>query len=62
MCKVFVEKNVEKDLGKKKYAYTINVFHCGTCKRHWESMNWVLIPKIEDDFGVDFVVNYKYVK
>jgi len=58
-CRVVFDRNVTKNIEKKKYTYTITVIECGTCKELELSMNWVLIPKIEDDFSVDFLVNYK---
>ena len=54
--------NKEKDIlinAEKKYIYKINVISCGTCEKYSETMNWVLIPKIEDDFTVEFVVTKK---
>jgi len=55
---VFFDRSVTKDVKKQKYIYTIRVISCG----EWEedaNMNWVLIPKIEDNFSVEFVVEHK---
>lgn len=55
-CKVTFERNVTKDNSQKKYFYKIKVHQCGTCKTNWESMNWVLVPKIPNDYNVSFTV------
>lgn len=55
-CKVTFERNVTKDDSQKKYFYKIKVHQCGTCKTNWESMNWVLVPKIPNDYNVSFTV------
>jgi len=55
---LFFDRNVTKNIQKQKYIYTIRVISCGD----WEvgaSMNWVLIPKIEDNFSVEFIVEHK---
>ena len=58
-CRVVCDRNVNKKIEQQKYIYKVIVFHCGTCKKGVIDMNWVLIPKIEDDYSVEFVVNYK---
>jgi len=58
-CMAFFDRNVTKNIKKKKYIYTIRVIACGGCMVYAPSMNWVLIPKIEDDFSVEFVVEHK---
>ena len=55
-CRVIFEKNITKKVEQKKYIYKITVIQCGFCEKLVTSMNWVLIPKIEDDFIVEFVV------
>ena len=55
---VFFDRNVTKDVKNQKYIYTIRVISCG----EWEddtNMNWVLVPKIEDNFTVEFIVEHK---
>ena len=59
-CKVVFDRNVTKNVIQQKYIYKITVINCGTCKELATSMNWVLIPKIEDDFSVEFVVEHKH--
>ncbi len=58
-CNVTFERNVSKDAAQKKCFYNITVLQCGKCETNWESMNWVLVPKIPEDYTVEFVVDYK---
>lgn len=58
-CQVVFERNVTKDDVQKKYFYRIKVHQCGTCKKYMESMNWVLVPRIPDDYTVSFIVEEK---
>ena len=56
-CRAIVAlQDVTKYTELKKYIYRIKVISCGKCTSYWQEMNWVLIPKIEDDFSVEFVV------
>jgi hypothetical protein len=55
-CEVMFERNVTKDDIQKNYSYKIKVHQCGTCKTNWESMNWVLVPIIPNDYNVSFTV------
>ncbi len=55
-CKVTFERHVTKDDTQEKYFYNIKIHQCGTCKTNWESMNWVLVQKIPDDYNVSFTV------
>ena len=57
-CVVVFDRNVTKHPEIFKYIYKIRVIHCGDCKRLHSDMNWVLIPKIEDNFSVEFLVEY----
>ncbi|MFQ3580146.1 MAG: hypothetical protein SNJ71_08425 [Bacteroidales bacterium] len=56
-CKVTFERNVTKDDSQKKYIYKIKVHECGKCKTNWEDMNWVLVPKIAEDYSVNFLID-----
>jgi len=58
-CRVVFDRNVTKNVESKKYIYKIIVISCGSCEKLGISMNWVLIPKIEDDFFVEFIVEDK---
>ena len=53
-CEVSFDRNVTKDDHSKKYIYTIKVNDCGPCKELSCSMNWVLVPKLPDDWTVEF--------
>ena len=61
-CSAEFNRDVAKYIEQQKYVYKIKVVHCGLCKKLKISMNWVLIPKIEDDFSVEFVVEYEHLK
>ena len=61
-CDVVFDRDVSKYNEQQKYIYKIKVIHCGLCQKLMMSMNWVLIPKIEDDFSVDFIVDYELWK
>lgn len=56
-CNVTFERNVIRNDSQKKLYYDIKVHQCGTCEINWESMNWVLIPKMPNDYEVVFNVN-----
>ena len=56
-CSVRIERDVEKKSSEKKLIYTIKVNECGNCKVLEGSMNWVLVPKIPNDYVVEFIVN-----
>lgn len=55
-CRVVFERDVSKNKEQKKYIYTIRVKECGNCESITGYINWVLIPKIEEDFSVSFKV------
>lgn len=55
-CRVTFERNVSRNDSQKKVYYDIEVHQCGNCEINCESMNWVLIPKIPNDYEVIFEV------
>jgi hypothetical protein len=55
-CRVSFERRVTRDNIQKKVYYRLKVHECGNCERYSESMNWVLVPKIPDDYEVLFHV------
>ena len=57
-CKAVFERDVNKVVSKKLYKYKILVHQTGNCEIHIESMNWVLIRKMEDDYTIDFQVEH----
>ena len=58
-CRTVFDRSVTKNTEQQKYIYKIIVIHCGDCEALWSDMNWILIPKIEDGFSVEFVVEYE---
>ena len=61
-CSVVIERNVSKNIKHKKILYTITVHQCGGCEKLNISWNWVLVPKIPEDYTVEFKVIEKKVK
>lgn len=55
-CDIGFERNVTKDDANKLYKYTVKVNKCGGCKQEAISMNWVLVPKLPQDYKVEFEV------
>jgi len=55
-CSVGFARNVTSNATTKKYTYSIKVAVCGTCGYTDFKMNWVLVPKVPDDYTVDFVL------
>ena len=55
-CSTGFERNVTKDEGNKVYQYTIKVNECGQCDKLRLDMNWVLVPKLPQDYKVEFEV------
>jgi hypothetical protein len=54
-CQVSYDRKVSEDIKNKKYIYSININECGDCKKLNCSMNWVLVPKLPDDWTVEFI-------
>lgn len=54
-CRAIFERNVSRDNSKKECVYKIKVRECGSCELLISSMNWVLVPKIPDDYNAIFV-------
>ncbi len=61
-CSVVYERNVSKDITHKKIVYTITIHQCGDCKKSNSSWNWVLVPKIPEDYTIEYKVIEKKVK
>lgn len=53
-CAVEYIREVAIDQAAKKYTYTVQAIPCGDCNTVYISMNWVLVPKLPQDFTVDF--------
>lgn len=54
-CQVSYERKVIENKDDKEYMYSIKVNECGECKKMAFSMNWVLVPKIPNDWTVEFL-------
>ncbi|HPX58934.1 MAG TPA: hypothetical protein PLL02_00720 [Bacteroidales bacterium] len=61
-CSIVCERNVSKDTKNKKIVYTVTVHQCGGCEKLNTSWNWVLVPKIPEDYSIEYKVFKKYVK
>lgn len=55
-CRVNFEREVISDSNNQKYIYTIKVNECGNCETNYEHMNWVLVPKLPDNWTVEFIL------
>ncbi|HON20432.1 MAG TPA: hypothetical protein PLW70_03765 [Bacteroidales bacterium] len=55
-CSVVYERNVSKNISNKKILYSITVHQCGYCDMYSECMNWVLVPKIPEDYTIEYKV------
>ena len=55
-CAVAYVREVKIDIAARKYIYSIKATPCGDCNSVNISMNWVLVPKIPQDFTVDFLI------
>jgi len=47
-------RSVERDSANLEYDFTITVKTCGDCNCLSQNMNWVLVPKVPEDWTVDF--------
>jgi hypothetical protein len=61
-CAVVFERNVSRNDAEKRVIYKIKVHECGDCLVHVGYVQWVLVPKIPDDYTVSFVVENKKYK
>ena len=55
-CSTAFQRDVQNDPVAKQYVYTITVFECGNCDITEVSMNWVQVPKLPDNYSVEFKV------
>ncbi|MBL4715360.1 MAG: hypothetical protein COC01_05540 [Bacteroidetes bacterium] len=49
-CNVKIDKNVYVNSDKKEYLYIIEVDETGDCTDLIINMNWMTLPKMEDDY------------
>jgi len=55
-CNVVFERNVFKNVPAKTYKYDVKIYQEGSCESLASSMNWVIIPKMEDGYTVEFKI------
>ena len=53
-CTVFYTREVTKNEANKTYNYKVSTQECGFCESLSFSMNWVLIPKIQEGYTITF--------
>jgi hypothetical protein len=54
-CDAYYERKILKDIQHKKIIYKIKARYTGECMAILSSWNWVLIPKIEEGYSVEFL-------
>jgi len=53
-CSATYQRKVLKDLKNRKIIYEISVDYEGACEMLLGSRNWAIVPKITDNYTVDF--------
>ena len=53
-CHVNYDRQIIDDRKNKRIIYNITVEEIGFCKVGWINMNWALIPKLSNDYKVEF--------
>jgi len=57
LCSATYARKVLKDIDNKKIIYKISVTYEGSCEMLVGSRNWAIVPKIPDDYNVEFQQN-----
>lgn len=52
-CAVFKSEVINDNINKQ-YLFSIEVIECWPCKKSFEKMIWVLVPKLPQDYTVKF--------
>jgi len=55
-CSVTYKRQIIDDEENKKITYQITTTYSGTCYKSFFSFNWALIPKIPDEYTLEFQV------
>jgi hypothetical protein len=55
-CDANYKRAVVDDNVQHKYIFTVEASSCGNCNYLIPSMNWVLVPKIPENYTVEFKV------
>ena len=58
-CEIKVIREVTRSESENKYHYKVTVKSCGICKKEVLSDNWVIVPKLPDNWTVTFEVDEK---
>jgi len=53
-CDIQFIREVTVDESEQRYIYTVKVKECGWCAKLGYSMNWVLVPKLPENWTVEF--------
>ena len=53
-CEVKFIREVTNNSADNEYFYEITVRDCGACERLRYSMNWVIVPKLPENYNVRF--------
>ncbi len=53
-CDIQFIREVITDESGQRYIYTVKVKACGWCAKLGYSMNWVLVPKLPENWTVEF--------
>jgi hypothetical protein len=59
-CHATYLRKVIKDTEHKKIIYEIEVKYEGICAMIISNRNWVIVPKIPDDYNIEFLINDIY--
>ncbi len=55
-CQVIYDRLVLCNPSEQKCLYNVDVVECGDCGSNSESLNMVLVPKIDPSYAVDFAI------
>ena len=55
-CEVKFIRKVSDNEKDREYLYSITVRECGLCNKERFDMNWVLVPKLPDNYTVEFSI------
>lgn len=53
-CEVKFIREVTRDENEKNFHYYLIIKSCGACKKNSYSFNWVVVPRIPEDWTVTF--------
>lgn len=60
-CEITFDRLLNIDNQERIITYTIIIRSCGNCEKLGYSMNWAVIPKIEDEYSINFIINNQYL-